>query len=126
MEAWSTAVSLFLDSPIIGKGLGAFWVASIDMGSHLGFPHSFFFFILSELGLVGFLLFFLWSFLIVKHLVSLMNVVETKDVRIIIAGLLAGLVAILIEMPFRSMSLTEPLFWGFLGLCSAFLKVEEI
>jgi len=54
MGAWHVGWMLFSRSPVIGNGLGSFYHAAVETGSHLKFPHSFYFFIITELGLIGF------------------------------------------------------------------------
>lgn len=124
MTAWELGFDIFSDSPIIGKGLGSFYYHALEFGSHLKFPHNFFVFMLSELGLIGLSLFILWTFQMGRRFIILQRETPSEETKILAIGMMAALISILIHMFFRSMSLTDPTFWGFLGLTSAFLKIN--
>ena len=123
MGAWHVGWMLFSRSPVIGNGLGSFYHAAVETGSHLKFPHSFYFFIITELGLIGFSLFCILVYQTGRKFITLLRAIRGEERKILTVGLMAGLVGILVQMAFRSISLTEPTFWGFLGLGSAYLKI---
>lgn len=125
MEAWQAGFMVFSQSPLIGSGLGSFYYTAVEVGSHLRFPHSFFVFIISELGLIGFSLFLLLVYQTGRRFVMLRRNTTDEKTRILVVGIMAALVSILVQMGFRSISLTEPTFWGFFGLASAFLKISS-
>ena len=123
LGAWHVGWMLFSRSPVIGNGLGSFYHAAVEAGSHLKFPHSFYVFVLTELGLIGFSLFSILVYQTGKKFITLFRAIRGEERKILTVGLMAGFVGILVQMVFRSISLTEPTFWGFLGLGSAYLKI---
>ena len=124
LDAWNVGIDMFKQSPLIGRGLGSFYQISLLAGSQLNFPHNFYVFILSELGLVGLFFLMFWWFQIGVKFVKLLKDCENEEIRVIGVGMIGGLVTIAIHMAFRSFSLTDPTFWGFMGLTSAFLKLH--
>jgi hypothetical protein len=78
--------------------------------------------------LIGFSLFLILVYQTGRKFVTLLKSILMDEQKILTVGLMAGLVGILVQMGFRSVSLTEPTFWGFWGLGSAYLKVttEEL
>ena len=125
LDAWTVGIDMFTQSPIIGKGLGSFYHDSMIAGSLLNFPHNFYIFILSELGLVGLFLLIFWWFQIGSKFIKLLSNCANEETRVIAIGLIAGLITIGLHMAFRSFSLTDPTFWGYMGLTSAFLKIHS-
>jgi O-antigen ligase len=123
---WEFGAGLFAKSPFIGHGLGAFYILASQADMHLVFPHNFFLYMLAEFGLVGMFFFVLWCYQLFRSL-SKYKVWETEDEACILArGLTAGALVIFLHAGFRSFSLTDPTFWGYFGMCSAFLKVHPL
>jgi O-antigen ligase len=122
---WQFAFGFFERSPIIGNGLGSFYGYATMMNSPLLFTHNFYLFILTEFGVVGLTLLTIWFFLFGYAFVGFWSRHTDEDARILSAGIFAGLFVIAITMFFRSFSLTDPTFWGFAGLASAFLKTHS-
>ncbi|RJQ16222.1 MAG: O-antigen ligase domain-containing protein [Nitrospiraceae bacterium] len=125
LMAWAVGVDMFTNSPLIGRGLGSFYRESLLAGSQLNFPHNFYIFILSELGLVGLFFLLFWWFQLGSSFVRLFRNCTNDETRTIAVGLIAGLITIALHMAFRSFSLTDPTFWGYIGLTSAFLKINS-
>ena len=125
LDAWSVGIDMFKQSPLIGKGLGSFYQISLLAGSQLNFPHNFYVFIISELGLVGLFFLIFWWFQIGLKFVKFLKDCANEEIRVIGIGMMGGLITIAIHMAFRSFSLTDPTFWGFMGLTSAFLKLHS-
>lgn len=131
--AWNA----FLSSPILGNGLGNFilflpkfrspdyWTSGAeDIVPH---THNEFLEILSETGSVGFVAF---AAMIIIFFIIAYNVFKTctSNIRLIMSGYLAGIVAVLIDN-LASMNLrTIPVavtFWMFLGLTLHYATVKE-
>jgi len=125
LDAWTVGIDMFKQSPLIGKGLGSFYQISLLAGSQLNFPHNFYVFIISELGLVGLFFLIFWWFQIGAKFVKLLKNCANEEIRVIGIGIIGGLITIAIHMAFRSFSLTDPTFWGYMGLTSAFLKLHS-
>lgn len=120
---WLIAWEFFTKSPLIGNGIGSFYGYATAMNSPLQFEHNFYLFVLVEVGIVGFTLLLLWVLHLGYRFVEFSRVNTDEEAQIISVGITAGLIAIMITMGFRSFSLTDPTFWGFMGLASAFLQV---
>lgn len=125
LDAWTVGINMFNESPVIGKGLGSFYQISLLAGSQLNFPHNFYVFIISELGLVGLFFLIFWWFQIGSKYVKFLKNCANEETRVIGIGMVGGLITIAIHMAFRSFSLTDPTFWGYMGLTSAFLKIHS-
>lgn len=125
LDAWNVGIDMFKQSPLIGRGLGSFYQISILAGSVLTFQHNFYVFIISELGLVGLFFLLFWWFQIGLKFVKLLKDCPNEEIRVIGVGMIGGLITIAITMAFRSFSLTDPTFWGYMGLTSAFLKLHS-
>lgn len=124
LDAWTVGIDMFKQSPLVGRGLGSFYQISLLAGSLLNFEHNFYVFIISELGLVGLFFLFFWWFQIGSKFVKLLKNCANEEIRTIGVGMVGGLITIAITMGFRSFSLTDPTFWGYMGLTSAFLKLH--
>jgi O-antigen ligase len=123
LGTWLVAYEFFLRSPLIGNGIGSFFAFAVQQDSPLQFEHNFYLFLLVELGVAGFTLFLFWALLIARRLLEFYRRNHDEKGRVVCAGMFAGMVAIAVTMFFRSFSLTDPTFWGFMGLTSAALHV---
>jgi O-antigen ligase len=123
MQLWSLGLELFSASPVIGNGLGSFFLASTSHGGQYGSVHNFYLFVLCELGLVGFLLTMLWGLQIGGRFYQFFRVNKDEANRLLGQTIVGGFIVLGITGFFRAMNLIDPIFWGFLGLASAFLKV---
>jgi O-antigen ligase len=122
IRLWSLGSELFSRSPLIGNGLGSFFVVSTAQGGQFGSIHNFYLFILCELGIVGFLLMVLWGIQIGGRFHRFLRVNKDKANRLVAQTIVGGFIVLIITGFFRAMNLIDPIFWGFLGLSAAFLK----
>ena len=122
--AWSVAKKLFVESPIIGQGVGSFFVLSPKAGSPLNIPHNFYWYLLSEYGLIGMLLFTLYIVGLVIHLVRIFKNTLESRVQYVSLVLLATMASVLFQSTFKTIGLTEPIFWAFWGFISIFLRIQ--
>jgi hypothetical protein len=120
---WHIGLQLFSESPITGKGLGSFFVSAQILESPLNITHNFYVYVLAELGIVGLSLVLFWYFQIAQSFYAFFKKSNDEYENIIARGMLSGLIILLVQSFFRTFQLTDPLFWGFLGIASAFLKV---
>lgn len=117
--AWNIGKELFLRNPIIGNGLGSFFILSKSFNSPLNLPHNFYLFLLTELGLIGL---FLFVFVAIVFLINLLKIKHGEKEGFMATCLFACLCAILFQSFFRTIGLTDPIFWAFLGLISVFIR----
>jgi O-antigen ligase len=83
-----TAAALFAQSPLLGIGLGGFAATGLDT-----YPHNMLAEILSELGIVGMLIFIPWVILAIRGAMGspiLMALVATTSVYLLFSGSLAS------------------------------------
>jgi len=122
-ETWNYGIGFFFDSPLIGNGLGSFFVLATLAQSPLVFPHNFYLFILVEFGVVGMALVLLWGYQFFSSFRKYRHTIAEDETYLLATGLTAGAIVIVLHAFFRSFSLTDPTFWGYFGMTSAFLKV---
>ena len=91
--------------------------------SPLAFPHNFYLFILVEFGVVGMALVLLWGYQFFFSFRQYRHTIAEDETYLLATGLTAGAIVIVLHAFFRSFSLTDPTFWGYFGMTSAFLKV---
>jgi O-antigen ligase len=125
LPTWLLGISFFIDSPLIGNGLGSFFVLATRANSPLVFPHNFYLFILVEFGLVGMAIVLLWAYQFYSSFRRYKWGVVDEETYLMSRGLVAGAIVIVLHAFFRSFSLTDPTFWGYFGMTSAFLKVYQ-
>jgi len=123
VQLWELALRLFSEHTIIGKGLGAFFIAANKEESHFLGPHSFYLFILSELGLIGLLLLLFWGIQIAQKFHQFYRFNKDKSAELMCKVMISGFLVIITQGFFRAMNLIDAIFWGFLGLSSAFLRI---
>lgn len=124
-EAWHIGLQLFSESPITGKGVGSFFVSAQILESPLNITHNFYIYILAELGIVGLVLVLFWYFQIAQSYYLFLKKSKIDHEKIIARGMVSGLIILLVQSFFRTFQFTDPLFWGFLGISTAFLKVYK-
>jgi O-antigen ligase len=116
-------LQLFSESPITGKGIGSFFISAQILESPLNIPHNFYVYVLAELGIIGLVLVIFWYFQIAQSFYDFFRQSTNESEKIIAVGIVSGLLVLLIQSFFRTFMFTDPLFWGFLGISSAFLRV---
>lgn len=126
VTTWSAAWEIYKRSPIIGSGLGSFVTLAPMYGSFIVFTHNFFLYILVEMGLIGFILFILFSMKIIRGLIHFAYKYGDQISRTIFLGFLASLVVLVIQASFKTIGLANPMFWAILGLIVAYLRIEKI
>jgi O-antigen ligase len=124
VELWELGFRLFKQSPIFGKGLGSFFVVANALGHRYGSIHSFYLFVLCELGLVGGMLLLFWVFQIAQRFARFFRVNRDKAAHLTGKAIVSGFIVLMITGLFRAMNLIDPIFWGFLGLAAAFFKTH--
>lgn len=120
---WGVALNLFFQSPIIGNGIGSFYETAQTLYLPLMGTHNFYLYILVEFGLVGLTLLFFWGVQIARRFSQFHKLNRDISADLIAKGIVSGFLIVIIQGFFRPINLIDPIFWGFLGLSSAFLKV---
>jgi O-antigen ligase len=116
-----SAFSMFLSNPLTGVGIGNFGEAYgkyFKPGFEYYNPHSAYLAILSETGLLGFLLYMAIYYYILKQILFFKRKTEGFESQVIGSGLLAGFVGLLIANIFYQ-NYTFQFFFVFLGLAFA-------
>lgn len=121
---WTIAVELFLKSPIVGNGTGAFMNMAPALGSPLPISHNFYLLILAEYGLIGLGLFLLF---LCPYVFGLLRVLlrkgEDSQMKYSALALFAALTSVLFQAAFKTISYTNPIFLAFFALITTFLRV---
>lgn len=125
-KTWKIALKLFFQTPIMGNGIGSFFTLAAMLDAPLSLVHNFYLFVLTELGLTGLVLIMFWVFQVVHNYIRFHRASRDKNAKTLATGMIAGLLALMVQAGFRTFGLTDPVFWGFLGLTVAFLKVYGI
>jgi O-antigen ligase len=123
-KAWAAAQILFWHHPIVGNGVGSFSILGPEHGSPLNIPHSFHWYLLTEFGLVGFLLVTLFIANITVHLLRFFRDTLDPQVQFSSLLLLGTIASVVFQSAFKTIGLTEPIFWIFLGYTSAFIRLQ--
>ena len=121
--AWEVGMQLFHRSPLIGNGVGSFWTLSWRLGSPLLFPHSFYVYLLAEVGLVGLSLVIILAVHFAWALWTAMARLTEPYTNFLATLLFAGWLSILFQAAFRTIGLTDTLFWGSLGQAASFVRL---
>jgi len=125
-KTWQMAIRLFSQKPVMGNGIGSFYTLASQLDSPLYLIHNFYIFLLCELGLMGLLAVLFWVFQVGQRLLRFRRIGENDEAKTLAIGMGAGILAITVQAGFRTFGLTDPVFWGFLGLVVAFLRVYDV
>jgi O-antigen ligase len=120
---WGIAMNLFLQSPVIGNGIGSFFMITEGLGFKFIATHNLFLYILSELGLIGLLLLSFWGFQIGRGFNQFFMLNKDKTAALMAKAIISAFFILLLQCFFRPINLIDPIFWGVLGFSAAFLKV---
>ncbi len=126
VAAWAVAEDMFAGSPLLGRGVGSFFVLGPLAGSPLNIPHNFYWYLLSELGLVGISLFFIFVIYHVFHLIKIFMNTKDPQYKYISLLLLATIASIIFQAGFKTIGMTEPIFWSFWAFVSIFLRMHDL
>jgi O-antigen ligase len=116
-----SAFSMFLSNPLTGVGIGSFGEAYgkyFKPGFEYYNPHSTYLAILSETGLLGFLLHMAIYYYVLKQILFFKRETKGFDSQVIGSGLLAGFVGLLVANIFYQ-NYTFQFFFVFMGLAFA-------
>jgi len=122
--AWAVAKGLFLNQPLFGRGVGSFYVLGPQAGSPLNIPHNFYWFILTEFGLVGMFLFATYVFMVVVSLFRVLKNTTDPMEQTYCLVFLATIPSVIFQSAFKTIGYTEPIFWVFWAFIAAFLRIH--
>ena len=133
---WQQATTMFLDSPILGKGYGAFamlyeedvglvgsYVAQFQLGAHSEYLQ-----VMAELGCVG-LIAWLWlNFAFLRYGFRSLTRIKDGYFRAIIIGLMAAEISLMVHFIVNNLLNGDAIgvpFWGIYGLLPAVVNIAE-
>ena len=122
--AWTVAKKLFLSQPVFGRGVGSFYLLAPQMGSPLNIPHNFYWFILTEFGLVGMLLFITYVSTVVVSLFRVLKKTTDPMKQTYCLIFLSTIPSVIFQSAFKTIGYTEPIFWVFWAFIAAFLRIH--
>ena len=133
---WGQAATMFVESPILGKGYGAFamlyeedvslvgsYIAQFQLGAHSEYLQ-----VMAEMGIIGFVI---WMWLILAFLrYGFRALTRIKDAffRSIIIGLMAAEISLLVHFIVNNLLNGDAIgvpFWAIYGLLPAVVKIAE-
>ena len=133
---WGQAATMFVESPILGKGYGAFamlyeedvslvgsYIAQFQLGAHSEYLQ-----VMAEMGIIGFVI---WMWLILAFLrYGFRSLTRIKDAffRSIIIGLMAAEISLLVHFIVNNLLNGDAIgvpFWGIYGLLPAVVNIAE-
>ncbi len=133
---WGQAVTMFLESPILGKGYGAFamlyeedvglvgsYVAQFQLGAHSEYLQ-----VMSELGIVGLAVWIWLNFAFLVYGFRALKRVEDGFYRSIIIGLMAAEISLMVHFVVNNLLNGDAIgvpFWGIYGLLPAVVQIAE-
>ena len=133
---WGQALLMFMQSPIIGHGYGAFailyeedealvgeYIAQYQLGAHSEYLQ-----VLAELGIVGFLTWAWTIFALFRYGLHALKEIQDTHYRSIIVGLMAGQLALLIHLVVNNLLNGDAIgipFWFMYGLLPAVVHMAQ-
>ncbi|MDE0088899.1 MAG: O-antigen ligase family protein [Candidatus Poribacteria bacterium] len=133
---WGQAVTMFLESPILGKGYGAFamlyeedvslvgsYVAQFQLGAHSEYLQ-----VMSELGVVGLVVWIWLNFAFLQYGFRAIKRIEDSFYRSIIIGLMAAEISLMVHFVVNNLLNGDAIgvpFWGIYGLLPAVVQIAE-
>lgn len=133
---WGQAVTMFLDSPILGKGYGAFamlyeedvslvgsYVAQFQLGAHSEYLQ-----VMAELGVVGLVVWLWLNFAFLRYGFRALMRIENGFYRSIIIGLIAAEISLMVHFVVNNLLNGDAIgvpFWAIYGLLPAVVQIAE-
>lgn len=133
---WTQAITMFLDSPILGKGYGAFamlyeedvslvgsYVAQYQLGAHSEYLQ-----VMAELGIIGLLVWIWLNFTFLRYGFSAIKRIEDGFYRSIVVGLMAAEISLMVHFVVNNLLNGDAIgvpFWGIYGLLPAVVQIAE-
>ncbi len=133
---WGQAVTMFLESPILGKGYGAFamlyeedvglvgsYVAQFQLGAHSEYLQ-----VMSELGIIGLAVWIWLNFAFLQYGFRAVKRIKDSFYRSIIIGLMAAEISLMVHFVVNNLLNGDAIgvpFWGIYGLLPAVVQIAE-
>ena len=133
---WGQAATMFLESPVLGKGYGAFamlyeedvslvgsYIAQFQLGAHSEYLQ-----VMAEMGIIGLVI---WMWLILAFLrygFRSLTTITDGFFRSIVIGLMAAEISLLVHFIVNNLLNGDAIgvpFWGIYGLLPAVVKIAE-
>ena len=133
---WGQAITMFLDSPILGKGYGAFamlyeedvalvgsYVAQFQLGAHSEYLQ-----VMAELGIVGLGVWIWLNFAFLRYGFRALTRIEDGFYRSVVIGLMAAEISLMVHFVVNNLLNGDAIgvpFWGIYGLLPAVVQIAE-
>ncbi len=133
---WGQAFTMFLDSPILGKGYGAFamlyeedvslvgsYVAQFQLGAHSEYLQ-----VMAELGIVGLAVWIWLNFAFLRYGFRALKRIENGFYRSTIVGLMSVEISLMVHFVVNNLLNGDAVgvpFWGIYGLLPAVVQIAE-
>ena len=133
---WGQAISMFLESPILGKGYGAFamlyeedvglvgsYIAQFQLGAHSEYLQ-----VMAEMGIVGLAVWMWLNLAFLRYGFRALKRIEGGFYRSIIIGLMAAEISLMVHFVVNNLLNGDAIgvpFWGIYGLLPAVVQIAE-
>lgn len=133
---WGQAATMFLDSPILGKGYGAFamlyeedvglvgsYIAQFQLGAHSEYLQ-----VMAELGIVGLIVWLWLNFAFLRYGFRALLRIKDTYFRSIIIGLMAAEISLMVHFIVNNLLNGDAIgvpFWGIYGLLPAVVRIAD-
>lgn len=124
---WTAGLKMFMDSPVVGVGVGSFNLLSPIYGAtNLILPHSLYVYILAEFGLMGLTLVLALVGVFAFECIYTLKNLTSQGEKLIFVGLIAGLIIYCFQGLSISFGFRESDMWAFFGLAVAAMKIYRL
>ena len=133
---WGQAATMFIDSPILGKGYGAFamlyeedvglvgsYIAQFQLGAHSEYLQA-----MAELGIVGLVVWIWLNLAFIRYGLRALNRINDSYYRSIIIGLMAAEISLMAHFIVNNLLNGDAIgvpFWAIYGLLPAVVRIAE-
>jgi len=118
---WRAILEMVGETPVIGHGVGSFFVLSEETGSPLVRAHNLALYLLMDLGLIGLVLYMFLLIMLLSGFYEFSKRCIDERTRFILRGYGAGFLLLLIQGGFRTLGLYDRIVWVYFGLTVVFL-----
>lgn len=133
---WGQAFTMFLDSPILGKGYGAFgmlyeedvglvgsYIAQFQLGAHSEYLQ-----VMAEMGIIGLAAWIWLNFAFIRYAFRALTRIADGFYRSIIIGLMTAEISLMVHFIVNNLLNGDAIgvpFWGIYGLLPAVVQIAE-
>jgi len=123
IATWKLGLEHFAQSPLLGHGIGSSYYLATQYDFPLTVTHSFYIYVLEEVGLIGLLILIYLALSLGHRLYEMYKNTYEEKVKFMILGYAAGYLVLMVQGAFRMFGFYERVAWLFLGLTIVFMRL---